>query len=173
MEFPQIKSQTPLGGKFLQLSDGKSVTGVFMGNPEICYRVFEQGKYKNVPEDYPGAKFSFIINIIVKEDDKLVAKLFRGNTFDYDALKQIHEEAPLETIYVKISQSGERQTKRISFMPLMKAKPNTLQLKGVELIPLGKNNRPSIPSALMDDEPPLPLPEDFVDYSTDEEVLPF
>lgn len=132
MNFPEIESQGSTKS-FVKVGDGNSVIGVFKGDPEIFYQVFENGKYKVVPKSDASGVFRFSINFITKEDGKLVAKLFQGNWHDLKALKALHDEFNLEETYVKVSQTGERQNKRMSFMPMTKQKPDQALFKAVEL----------------------------------------
>lgn len=153
---------------FLKLNSGESVIGVFRGDPEVYFQVYEDGKYKRVPESDPAGQFRFAVNFIVKENGALVSKLFQGNWHDYEALKALNGEFELEETYVKVSQTGERQTKRISFMPMTKAKPNPEQLKNVSLQKLEPKRPTNIsysgPEEMPQDESPIfdeDLPPDF------------
>src|SRR5882724_683457 len=114
MKFNAEQGSSKSQGSYLQLGDGKSAIGVFRGEPEVFYQIFENGKYRGVPSTDANGQFKFAVNFIVKENGMLVSKLFQGNWFDYKALEALNEEFPLETTFVKISQTGERQTKRIS-----------------------------------------------------------
>jgi len=129
----------PVGGNFLRLGDGKSVIGVFRGDPFTFYQSYENGRYRVVPSTDANGKFAFKINFIVKEGDSLVAKIFQGNYFDYTALMDLHDEFDLEKVYIQISQTGERQNKRISFLPRTKQKPDEKKIASVPLIGFGQN----------------------------------
>lgn len=149
----------PSGSKsFLKLSNGDSTIGVFKGNLEVFYQVFENGKYRTVPKDDANGQFKFRVNFITKENGVLVAKIFSGNWHDYKALKDYHEEYNLETIFMKVTQTGERQTKRISFMPMTKTKPDAATINGVALQELKPKDSRSLSPAesLMLDDSPMP-----------------
>lgn len=141
MKFITPEKSTP-SRTFVKLSDGKSVVGVFRGDPEIFYQVYEEGKYKVVSQAHPQAQFRFSINFITKENGALVAKVFQGNWHDHESLRALHEEFDLENTFVKVTQSGERQTKRLNFMPMPKHKPDAKQLDEVQLQDL-KPRKPS------------------------------
>jgi len=128
----------PTGGNFLKIGDGKSIIGVFRGDPYIYYQVFENGRYQVVPSTDANGKFAFKINFIIKDGDALVSKIFQGNYYDYQALMDLHEEFDLEKIYVQISQTGERQSKRMSYMPKTKQKPDEKKLASVTLVEFGQ-----------------------------------
>lgn len=157
--------KSPVSKTFLKLGSGSSATGVFRGEPEVQYQVFENGKYRIVPSTDPNGLFRFVINFIVKENGLLTSKIFQGNWHDYQALKALHEEFDLESTYVKISQTGERQTKRMSFMPMTKQKPDQKQLQAVALQPTGKSQQ---------EQPPMPdMGDEYAPSFEDEENIPF
>lgn len=134
MRFDAEEKSTPKA--FVKLGDGQTVTGVFRGEIKTFYQAYIDGKYKIVPKDDPNGFFRFNVNLIVKEGGNLLAKVFQGNWHDYKALKALNEEFTLEHIFVKITQTGERQTKRLAFMPISKQKPDQAQLSEVVLAPL-------------------------------------
>jgi hypothetical protein len=135
MKFPEPK-RAPSGAKqFLKLGDGKSAIGVFRGEIEEFYQVYKDGKYERVRDEDPEGKFAFAINFVVKENNQHVAKIFQGNYYDYKMLKQLNEQFPLDSHVVQISQTGERQSKRISFLPMPKIPVNEAVLAQVELQP--------------------------------------
>lgn len=132
IKFPEIEEKGS-SKTFLKIGEGNSIVGVFRGDPEIYYQIFENGKYKVVSKETPGSQFKFAINFVMKENGALVSKIFQGNWHDLKALKALHEEFNLEETYVKVSQSGERQNKRLSFMPMTKQKPDQASIRSVDL----------------------------------------
>lgn len=149
----------PSGGNFLKIGDGKSVIGVFRGEIHKFYQVFEAGRYRVVPSTDANGKFAFKVNFICKENGALVAKIFQGNIFDYKALGELHDEFDLEKTYIQISQTGERQSKRLSFMPKTKQKPDEKQLATIALHDLGPKSENSESESVgsFDDDDNIPF----------------
>ena len=62
------------GGLFVSLKDGDEVLGVFRGNPHIFWKKYpDQTEFSEWEE---GMATRFKINLIVKEGDQFVAKVF-------------------------------------------------------------------------------------------------
>jgi len=153
VKFP-TPERTERGGKFLTLGNGKSVIGVFRGEIGCFYQAFIGGKYVDVPSTDANGTFRFQINVIINENGELVPKIFQGNYFDFQALQELNEQFPLESTYMKISQTGERQSKRISFVPQTKAKPDENKIKHIMLLPVKKSeSTPDMPSYFNDGPP--------------------
>jgi hypothetical protein len=155
MRFDTPEKEPSNGKNFLKIGDGKSVVGVFRGDIHTYYQVFENGRYRVVPSTDANGKFAFKINFICKDNGSLVAKIFQGNYYDYQALRELHDEYDLEKVYTQISQTGERQTKRISFLPKIKQKPDEKQLATILLHDLGPKDGNETTLSFEDDEIPF------------------
>lgn len=160
INFPPDLENKVSSKTFLKVGDGNSVVGVFKGDPETFYRIYEDGKYKIVPKSDVNGKFTFQMNVIIRENEELVAKLFQGNWHNLEDLKALHKEYNLEETCIKISQTGERQSKRISFMPMIKQKPDQDEIKKIKLLDAKPRSNQQANIGYGDvsgyDSPPLP-----------------
>jgi hypothetical protein len=154
MKFPQVE---PKSKTYLKLTDGSSVIGVFRGEIDIIYQVYENGRYKTVSSTDANGIFRFNVNFIVKENGMLVAKIFQGNYHDFKTLEEINSQMSLDTTYIKLTQTGERQSKRISFTPQVKSKPDEAKLSLVTLNILGKPNYDDMAQANDDEDDEAPF----------------
>lgn len=156
MNFGTPEKEPSAGKNFLKIGDGKSVVGIFRGDIHTYYQVFENGRYRVVPSTDANGKFAFKVNFIVNENGSYVSKIFQGNYYDYQALRELNEEHDgLEKICVQVSQTGERQTKRLSFLVKTKQKPDEKKLATVEMYDLGEKSGNESSSSFDDDEIPF------------------
>ena len=95
------------GGKnFIKLKDKESVSGIFMGDTQEFFCLWQEGKYKEVPEGTAGASFRFRINFVVKEGSVYVPKILEQGKTVYQQLSDLHDEYNLENVVIKITRNG-------------------------------------------------------------------
>jgi hypothetical protein len=95
------------GGKnFVKLKDKESISGIFMGDTHEFFCLWQDGKYKEVPEGTAGASFRFRINFVVKEGTVYVPKILEQGKTVYQQLSELHDEYNLENVVIKITRSG-------------------------------------------------------------------
>lgn len=134
LKFPEFES-TGSSKSFIKIGDGNHVIGMFKGTFETFYQKYEDSKYKIVPKSDPSGTFRFSVNFITKENGNFVAKIFQGswhNLKDINDLQAV-DGHDLEKIYVRISQTGERKNKRLTFAPYTKQAPDFEKIAKVEL----------------------------------------
>ena len=95
------KAWGPSNPNFIKLKGGESVTGVLRGEPIEYEEPFKAG-------DKP--RFQFQLNIVVKENQALSAKILRGGWKLYEQLRHLAEAGwEMEKVYMKISRTGTTQ----------------------------------------------------------------
>lgn len=135
----ETKSGGEGGGLFLRLGDGENVTGIFRGEVYEFWQSWPQGGVKQVYEvPTPGASSRFKANIIVKEGDKFIAKVFEFGTSFYNQLAELNEEYDLETTKVKISRRGAGKETNWIVMPLLKEPLQPKIIAMIEAVPLNE-----------------------------------
>jgi hypothetical protein len=82
------------------------VKGVFLGEPEAFYVVWDGQKSTTVSKGTPAAKFRFKINMAIQENGVMAVKIFEQGAKFYNQLKALHEEFNLETTFIKITRVG-------------------------------------------------------------------
>jgi hypothetical protein len=179
MRFKQTV-QTNNSGTFLKLKAGESARGIFSGDPYEFKVHWNAGKTTpclevNCPQCNAGNKsaFRFTINVIVKENEAYVAKIFEQGISVYDALKSLHEGGyDLEKHVMKISRQGStKDDTTYAIVPLPNGQINAemaLKLKDVKLHPLNPQKQQE-PSNIGSWE--TPKDSDFVPNESSE--LPF
>jgi hypothetical protein len=131
---------------FLKLKDKESVSGIFMGDIQEFYILWENGKSRVVPEGTSGAKFRFRVNFLVKEGSVYVPRIFEQGLTVYRLLAELDHEYGLDTIMVKVTRNGTGTDTTYSALPLLKqqiTKETLAHLKTVELFPLGAEKNSS------------------------------
>src|SRR5690606_15563802 len=116
----QFNSNPQVGGgskNYLKLEDGQSTTGVFAGNPQEFYVLWEDGKATECDKDIKGASFRFRINFITNENGTYVAKIFEQGATVYNLLKELNEEFPLDKTVVVIRRNGIKMNTSYSIIP--------------------------------------------------------
>lgn len=97
----QFKASGGGGGNnphVIKLKAGESVTGILRGEPVEYEKAFNA-------ESKP--KFEFMLNMVVKENGALVAKILRGGWKIYSQLHQLSDAGwKLEECYTKVSRAG-------------------------------------------------------------------
>lgn len=106
--------------KFVSLKDKESITGIFAGEPQEFFIVWDQGKAKEVSPDSPGAKMRFRINFIVKNGAAYEVKVLENSGTVYKQLAELHKEYDLSTIVVKITRNGTGLETTYNIFPLIK-----------------------------------------------------
>lgn len=128
----QIK--TGDGGNFLKVKNKETVSVVFRGEPYEFYSVF--GSKSAVPEGTKGSKFRFLINAIVFEDGKFVAKPWEQGISVYKQLAHLNKEFGLEG-KMKITRSGSgKDDTEYSILPDIKAPLSDAQKKQLDAVAL-------------------------------------
>lgn len=146
---------------FVKLKDKESVRGVFRGDvhkfrqhwvgmkSEVCTGTADCPGCKAQPNKKPA--FRFRLNMVVKEGEGYVAKIFEGGWTTFEQLIEINKEIPLENHLVKISRSGTGMdtTYTVIALPNGTVTPEQeAKLKQVTLLDLrpGVENKPEAAS---------------------------
>lgn len=103
-------------GEFLKLENGKSVTGVFRGDPLEYYSKWEGKKSIPCAEGDEGARFRFRVNFVTKVDGAYKALIWEQGATVYNQLKRFNEDFPLDKTVVKISRSGSTMNDTVYFI---------------------------------------------------------
>lgn len=130
----------------IKLKAGDSIKGVFMGNNHQ----FRQHWTDSKPTDCPGehqctkcangekASFRFKINLVVKENDTYIAKVWEQGWTVFLALKSLHEGGyDLEKYLMKISRTGSTKNDTVySVVPVPNGLLTPEQLKELSKVKL-------------------------------------
>jgi hypothetical protein len=141
------QDELPEGGgskNFLKLKDKESVQGIFRGDLHEFFVLWENGKSREVDAGFPGGKFRFRVNLVIKEGPSYVAKIFEQGLTVYNQLRELHEEYELDKIVVKITRNGTGTDTTYSVLPLLKqaiSKETFKFLDSMELLPLEQQKR--------------------------------
>ncbi len=165
-------ADTKVFSKYLKIEPGKSIAGVFRGEP-LEYACKEVNKKTVVcdPSD-PNAKFRFKINFVIQQKDLTHrAYVWEQSASVYDTLKKFNEDFPLDKTIVKISRDGSGLKTKYSILPngnKFQVSPELdAALSGVTLIPLKADKEES--EALPDQE----FPPDETQAFSPEDEIPF
>jgi hypothetical protein len=108
-----------IGKHILRIEDGKSVQGVFRGDMARFYQHWVGGRSTVCPgretcalcqssdPDEKKASGKFRINFLVQEGGQWVARVFEGGKRVFDQIKHLNEQAPLESVVVRIARTGK------------------------------------------------------------------
>lgn len=121
---------------FLKIKDGDAVDIVVMGEPKTFYSIFKDPKeYETKVE---GSKFTFKVNVVVKEDDQYVGKILSGGFFLAQDLHENVVEHGQDTVF-KLKRKGEGINTRYHVLFKAKLTPEQMEtFKNIELPPLEK-----------------------------------
>lgn len=136
MKFKEHASESSTGaGSFLKISDGESISGVFVGEVYEFYTKWVGGKSLVTASDDADAKLRFRCNFITteKNSEELAVKIWEFPLMIYNQLKEINEEYPLEETKVKITRKGTGTNTEYTIMPLVGGK-NALKAEQVALL---------------------------------------
>lgn len=148
------------GNIFLKLKDGESVNGVLRGEIYEFYAKWVQGRgYVLVDESDPEGKSRYRINIIVREENRFVAKIWEfGITVnnqvadiqaDLEAAKEKLDETKL-----KITRHGGGTSTEYNVLA-SREKMTPKMLKEIAAVPLNileHKNKPAVPMPDADDD---------------------
>jgi hypothetical protein len=110
----------------LNLKDGETVQGVFVGDPVEFEQSYKGGELS----------FRFVVNFAIKENGAITAKIFETGWLAYKEMQELNEEYPLETWMVKIKRDGENKDTRYTITPMKKGevtKAMKKQIKDLDL----------------------------------------
>ncbi len=106
------------GKMYLRLKPGEQVKLIVMGD-EYCFRVkWVAGKSISSDESDPEAKFRFKVNVILKENDAYVAKVWEQGSIVYNALMDLSADYPLDRTVLKVTRNGTGTDTTYSIIPL-------------------------------------------------------
>lgn len=142
---------------FLKLKDKESIQGIFRGELHEFFVLWENGKSREVEPGFPGGKFRFRVNFVVKEGAVYVPKIFEQGLMVYNQLRELHNEYNLEQTVVKITRNGLGTDTTYSILPLLKqalSKEAMKYLESMELLPLESQTKgiPNLAPGAQDDE---------------------
>lgn len=155
------KSEEGGGGKnFLKIADGKSVVGIFRGDPREIQTHWIGSRSYICTEDAScqhcqaglDPSFRFRINVIINENGAYVAKVWEQGKRVYNQLAALAESGyELEKTIVQISRQGDTKDNTVyTVLP----RPGKLgivdavtekKIASVALIPLGGDEKPAEP----------------------------
>lgn len=161
------QSESLVGNNFLKVKDGESVNVIPRGEIYEYYVKWEGGKSHVVARD-EGGKVRYRVNVVVKEDDKLVAKIWEFGVPVYDQLAAINEEYDVTRTKIKVTRHGEKLDTTYMLLPLLKEPISEAMLKtigGIDLHILEPKTSKPVSKSQMEDFGDVPMP--------DEENLPF
>lgn len=154
MKFVKREIPKSEGGLFLSLKDGESISGVPRGEVFEFFQVWENRRSRVVNKGEPGAKSRFRVNIVVKEDGKLVAKIWEFGLVIYNQLADMAEEYDLSKTKLKITRRGVDTDTVYMILPLLKEPIPAATLKEIEAIDLNILEHKDTPKT--DDDGPEP-----------------
>jgi hypothetical protein len=186
MKFKKIESAG--GGersnKFIHLKDGESVKGVCRGEVYEFFVKWIDGKAHVVQSDAPGARSKFRVNLIVSENNQMVAKIYEFGSSVSNQFYHLQEDYDLSKTFVKISRKGSQMNDTEYMVIPLPGTPDEKALAKVELNVLEHKEKPQeesqsyqskIPPHLRKTQKDTP-PEDLWDNSPepgDTEDIPF
>jgi hypothetical protein len=141
------------GGSYLSLKDGESVTVVFRGEIHEFWQSWPYGGEKLVfDKPTAGASSRFKANVVIRENNKFIAKVWEFGLAIYVQLGEINEVYPLERTKLKITRRGADKKTSYMLLPIV-AEPLSGQLMAeVEAVPLNILDGKSEPEKEASDE---------------------
>ena len=174
MKFKTGGSKSEGSKHYIRLKDGDSVSGVLRGDP-VEYRTHWVGqgtvlctrknrtdtacKYCN-----EGNKpaFRFKLNMIIKENGALTAKILESGWTVYESLDALNKEYPLDKTTIKISRKGSgKNDTTYSVIPVRGGEVNADLEKMIGAVKLHDLNGKETPPT--QEEPPYPEEWDQID----------
>ncbi len=122
--------------KFLKLTDGQSIVGVFRGEIHSFYIKWVNNKSFPCSPDDPGAKVRFRLNFVTYENEAFTAKTFEFPQTVYNQLANKAEEFDLEKTKVRIMRKGIGTDTEYIFTALPKEPIGSTMMKAIEDTPL-------------------------------------
>lgn len=130
---------------FLRLKDRQEVKAVFRGDVLVIYQRWPKGGRKEVfttPE--PGAKPRYLINAVVHDGTKFVAKVFEMNPPTYEMFFKIAEHIPVDKTKILVARIGSDTNTKYSLIALAHEPLSAQHLAEIEAVKL---NVLSVPGA--------------------------
>jgi len=125
------------GGSFLKIDDNGSVNGVLRGDVLKFYQDWPKGGEKLVfDKPMPRAKPRFLVNFIVHEGGKFVAKIWEFPPTVSNMLADISEAYDLSQTKIKITKHVQGKQTSYMILPLANEKLTAKQLKDIESVEL-------------------------------------
>ena len=156
MNWNEVEDRPEGGGTklFIRLKDGESIEGIFAGQP---HKVFSSFKDKQVYETYAeGRTPRYRVNFIVKEDGKLVPKIFETSFTTINTIKTAIDEYGKDVLY-KVKRTGAGKDNTVYHI-LFKSKVEAIP--DIKLLDLSakKQEKPPIDNAPPPDDADM-IPE--------------
>lgn len=151
------------GGNFLRLKDGESVKGILQGEPYEFRTLWSGGRPQVVAEGTPKSSFRFRMNIVIKENDKYVMKIWEQGAIVYNTLKGFSEEYDLEKTVLKVTRQGStKDNTDYAIVPLPGGVDAKLQGEISKLTLHELKEKPQVGTPL--DEIPFPSNDDEIPF---------
>lgn len=167
MKFTKRESVSHGSENYLKIKGGESINVIPRGEIYEYYVKWENGKSQVVAKD-AGGKIRYRVNVIVKDGEKLLAKIWEFGTPVYEQLSSINEEYDVTKTKIKVTRHGEGLETTYMLLPLLKEPISDAMLKtigNIDLHILEPKQRPNSTqpsSATQDfDGPPMPSFEDI------------
>lgn len=116
------------GNDFVKLADGESIIGVFRGDVYDFKQHWDNGAKRGVlctgregcALCLKGEKpsFRFRLNLLLKEADAYVPKIFEQGWTVYENLRALHSDYDLEKTIIKITRSGTEKNTSYTILPV-------------------------------------------------------
>lgn len=120
MKFKQLEQpERQMSGSsiYLKLKDGDVARGVLRGEAYDYFIKWEGNKSQECAPDDEGAKFRFRVNLVIKENGALTAKILEGGRMIYQQLADLNESWDLEKTIVAIRRKGKGLETEYSVTP--------------------------------------------------------
>lgn len=131
-----VKSDTN-GGAYLKLADGDSATVVFRGEVHEFWQSWPRGGEKQIfDKPMAGAASRFKANVVIRENNKFVAKVWEFGLAIYVQLGEINEVYPLEITKLKITRRGADKKTSYMLLPIVSEPLSGGLLAEIQAVPL-------------------------------------
>ncbi len=161
------------GGKFVKLENGKSIEGVFRGDPYTFFSIYGDKERREFDDQVPNSQFKFKINLVVKENGAYVAKVFGSGWTTFNSLDTMIQELGQDQLFKLIcSKSGNKTSYNI----VPKGPITQAEKQNIAAVKLHKLSDNKVDSALdfpgsggvgtpgIDDPDDVPLGDDDSNY---------
>jgi len=115
MEFPEFGGGEGADNtkNYIKFKDGSSVKGIFRGAPQVMRKhwidkkpTLCDGPNCDLCASGDKPRFSFRLNMVVKEGSEYVAKIFEQGWTVYNQMRDLNVEFPLEKTIVSVTRRG-------------------------------------------------------------------
>lgn len=152
MKFHSLQESNQKGASnYLKIADGENVVVIPRGEIYGFKVKWEGGKSSEIPESDSARHNRFKVNVLVKENDKYVAKVWEFGVMIYNTLASFAEEMEIVKTKIKVSRKGTLTDTIYTLVPL--GQIDSAQLQSIEAVKLNilggavKRSAPMLPSS--------------------------